>query len=873
MTACIIKIPVEGQFVIYSLNSPKNLRNYDSIGNKAKGQIKLLSLGYNAPSSIFLDYTFYDYFKIHGDIYPDILEKLLDEELSSTLAVRSSSNIEDTRNQSFAGLLRTVLNVPKDPQALRNAIIECYQAVSKSHFLDYLIKKSLLVNRVKLGLMIQDMVEAKFSGILFTCAPNNPLDTINKNNFHVEYCTGAGDQITSSNLTGNSITVSKETGKIIYQRESVLISKNILESLTEIVRKLEKQMGFPQDIEFVIPPQEDKVYLLQSRPVTAFNYTPEFIIQKENKRLQQIFNFCKDKYHLSSVLSSTNISELFPTPTPLAYSIFKMIFAGRDSKDGAINLGRSFMGYAKINKMEREGLFVSIGNQARVNLFIDSLTFRIKGIPQKEYLKKAVVKYMSILRDDASKANYPESNLYLQSDRKCAWIELYGENGPLYYEKYISFLDNLQKQHIPEIKKKIEEILKKNDIYYRKELKEILLESKIHSTKTLVELKLKLFHYVEYLRKELGKHYVIVSRIAFLITFLVKDKLNYLFEEYQEELFSPMPEHNLLDKYFSLLMMKEECDVKYKMPNQYEYERKVKNNEISLEEFLKVFGHAGSLDIREPRLAELDRIFLENLFSQKQFNKHETKGLEDDFSLINIFYKNLKQLNPIESDTLKKYVEQANLFMTLRETMKFELLKILYLIKIIVTTIGLKTGLKDLIHFLSLDELLFKKNSPKIRFKAISEKAYFNSCDLVSVGKVLEENQEDNLVSKKDIRTHDDKMYQIAHGETIHYGKAEGICLTAKSTTEFYKKLLEYRKQGITNIIGLFKGVELSYFNLTELAGIITENGGQLAHAATIARENNIPYISNVEIDKFQDGSYLIMDTTNHSIIYRQNIK
>jgi phosphohistidine swiveling domain-containing protein len=113
-------------------------------------------------------------------------------------------------------------------------------------------------------------------------------------------------------------------------------------------------------------------------------------------------------------------------------------------------------------------------------------------------------------------------------------------------------------------------------------------------------------------------------------------------------------------------------------------------------------------------------------------------------------------------------------------------------------------------------------------------------------------------------------LYRFAHGRAIFHGHAEGICLTASSNEEFICKLASYREKKIENIVGVFKGIELSYFNVSALVGFTTENGGYLSHAATIAREFRLPYISDIGFDQFRDEDYIIMDTENEQILIRR---
>jgi phosphoenolpyruvate-protein kinase (PTS system EI component) len=51
------------------------------------------------------------------------------------------------------------------------------------------------------------------------------------------------------------------------------------------------------------------------------------------------------------------------------------------------------------------------------------------------------------------------------------------------------------------------------------------------------------------------------------------------------------------------------------------------------------------------------------------------------------------------------------------------------------------------------------------------------------------------------------------------------------------------------------------------LVGFTTESGGYLSHAATIAREFRLPYITGIGFDQFRDEDYVILDTENEQVI------
>jgi len=98
------------------------------IGNKSHSLLNLFRLGYNVPNSIFLDYSFFNNFLESQELSSELVERLVNLNISSSLAIRSSSNVEDSHNESYAGTFKTALNVPNRCNDIKRAIIECYQS-------------------------------------------------------------------------------------------------------------------------------------------------------------------------------------------------------------------------------------------------------------------------------------------------------------------------------------------------------------------------------------------------------------------------------------------------------------------------------------------------------------------------------------------------------------------------------------------------------------------------------------------------------------------------------------------------------------------------------------------------------------------------
>ena len=88
---------------------------------------------------------------------------------------------------------------------------------------------------ILMGIIIQTMVDAKFSGIIFTCSPINPTDIT----YRIDCCLGRGDILTGGSLTGNSITLDKKTGKIVQQEGNLLFSKEQINNLLKVTHALQ----------------------------------------------------------------------------------------------------------------------------------------------------------------------------------------------------------------------------------------------------------------------------------------------------------------------------------------------------------------------------------------------------------------------------------------------------------------------------------------------------------------------------------------------------------------------------------------------------------------------------------------------------------
>jgi pyruvate,water dikinase len=217
-------------------------------------------------------------------------------DLVPLVAVRSSATAEDLPNASFAGQQSSFLNI-RDKSELLQCIKKCWASLYEPRAIFYRTKNR--ITKASISVIIQKMINADKSGIMFTVHPTTGEDEI-----LIEATWGLGESIVGGEISPDSYRVNKlnikaenlnddavveikisQKTKIIkfdYASNStkeyksspdkmnaqVLDKKQILE-LANYGLKIEKYYdNQPQDIEFAID-KHDKIFFVQSRPITT----------------------------------------------------------------------------------------------------------------------------------------------------------------------------------------------------------------------------------------------------------------------------------------------------------------------------------------------------------------------------------------------------------------------------------------------------------------------------------------------------------------------------------------------------------------------------------------------------------------------------
>ena len=129
------------------------------------------------------------------------------------VAVRSSGIAEDSLKASFAGLFDTYLNIKTESDLVLENIKKCWASLFNERAIIYRIRKNLS-HFGGMAVIIQEMVDAESSGVVFTV---NPI-TKKRNELVLEAGFGLGDLIVSGKEIPDSYIVDKRKLKIVRKQ-------------------------------------------------------------------------------------------------------------------------------------------------------------------------------------------------------------------------------------------------------------------------------------------------------------------------------------------------------------------------------------------------------------------------------------------------------------------------------------------------------------------------------------------------------------------------------------------------------------------------------------------------------------------------------
>lgn len=211
------------------------------------------------------------------------------------VAVRSSATSEDSAEASFAGLQDTYLWV-RGAEAVIDHVRRCWASLYSVESVTYRRRRDLPDAGLAMAVVVQQMVDARCSGVMFTCSPT----TGDRSVISLEAAWGLGSAVVSGEVTPDTYLVNKVTGDLLERRiatkgrqhrmdpsgtgvreddvptdlqDQPCLDGAELQELVGLGRRVEKHYGSVQDIEWAIArdvPAGQAIFLLQSRPETVW---------------------------------------------------------------------------------------------------------------------------------------------------------------------------------------------------------------------------------------------------------------------------------------------------------------------------------------------------------------------------------------------------------------------------------------------------------------------------------------------------------------------------------------------------------------------------------------------------------------------------
>ncbi len=229
--------------------------NRRDIGSKARNLIFLMKNGFSVPRFYLCPYG--------ADGGEDALLTELRSLISDkvTYIVRSSADIEDRGDRSFAGQFLSVADL-RGPERVAAAVGEVRASAAAPNVRSYLADSGMRDTEIRMGVIIQEMIPAVFSGIAFSKNPMTGLSEI-----IVEAGAGPGSLLMHEGREPQR-WVSK-WGAFIEKPENSAIGESLIAEVADKTAAIAKAFKKAADIEWIF--DGAKLWFVQVRPITAID--------------------------------------------------------------------------------------------------------------------------------------------------------------------------------------------------------------------------------------------------------------------------------------------------------------------------------------------------------------------------------------------------------------------------------------------------------------------------------------------------------------------------------------------------------------------------------------------------------------------------
>ena len=279
-------------------------------GNKAANLARLLNLGVPVPPGIVVTNAALEAFLDEGALRGPIAELCRDLRSKSSLDLASvadaihalivaatpchllrvgdrrsgaSTRTEDRSSYAAPRVARTPTRRRSPDSSTRSetsaeeqlieALVRVWASRWSHRAIGYGIAKDAVLDGM--GVVIQLQVASRWSGVLFSKAPDDPTQML------VEFCSGMGDALVSGRNNPGRLTIARDDFRFVLEAEPEdcrlplvsLVNERDLSALRSTALAIEGHFDRPQDIEWTID-ADARLWIVQSRPITAVAKRP-----------------------------------------------------------------------------------------------------------------------------------------------------------------------------------------------------------------------------------------------------------------------------------------------------------------------------------------------------------------------------------------------------------------------------------------------------------------------------------------------------------------------------------------------------------------------------------------------------------------------
>jgi pyruvate,water dikinase len=742
-------------------------------------------------------------------------------QLGGTVAVRSSATAEDGAVTSFAGQQETILGVT-EPAAVLDAIARCWASLNSERAVAYRRQQGVDESGLAMAVVIQQMVPAEVSGVLFT---RDPLDPEGRRML-VEASWGLGESVVSGRVTPDRYHLEHDTGAVLQRhiarkamqmtavgvepvpearREQPCLDDAQLAELAELGRRVEAFFGDARDVEWAWA--GGRFWLLQARPITAGGAA-----QREQVRREEIATLAARAEPGGTVWSRFNLSEVLPEPLPMTWSIIRRLMSGR----GGYGLTYRDLGFAPVPELDEDGVYDLICGRPYCNLSREPRLYA-RGLPLEHSFAE--------LKARPHKACHPQARPNWSRAGWRFWMFL-----PITFFSYSAFVVRLQRQIQTFAPRFREEIL---PAFAAETTAEAAVDLTALDTPAL-------FSRLEYW---IGRTLVEFARDSLKPTVLAGVALTNL-EQLLRRALGPQRTRTAVGELVMGVRPDSETDLAGAV-------RDLTAGRLDRTTFLDRFGHRGSqeMELSQPRWAE-DPAALDRLVRGPDGESvvDPTPRPEPASAWERIAAE--AKLLPTQRRVAEKELQNLHTYVRLREVGKHYLMKGYALIRRILLELDRRQGLKGGIFYLTLEDLprlaagddlsamIVARRRRRLAALSLPVPPVLFSDDLEAIGRPLPMAGADSF-----------------QGIPLSAGVAEGPALVLDAPA--------LPAAGAEPYVLVCPSTDPAWVPLfVQARALVMETGGVLSHGAIVAREFGLPAVAGVpEIQRrIRSGQRLRVD-------------